>query len=399
MRTAVVAGHICLDIIPAIETLPSDGSLIVPGRLVTVGPAAVATGGAVSNTGLALHRLGIPTRLMGKIGDDLWGRAILDVVRSRDPELAAGMIVDPSGPSSYTVVINPPGRDRSFLHCPGSNDTFGADDVDPTWLAGADLFHFGYPPIMRRMYSDGGQELTALMARVRAAGVATSLDMAHVDVDSPAGKVDWGSLLAAVLPSVDFFLPNLDEALFMLDRDASGEIAARAGASNSAAVAGMDLLLALGERLSALGAAVVGLKLGDQGMLLCTSADGARIAQVGDGLLGDEWVGRVLYAPAFQVSVVGTTGAGDCAIAGFFAAVLRGAGPEAALTCAVAAGACNVEQADAISGVPDWDTLQARLARPWAQLPSLLDMSRWQPHERVWRGPQDRKVVLAAKPA
>ena len=46
--------------------------------------------------------------------------------------------------------------DRSFLHCPGANDTFGPEDIDVERLAGVSLFHFGYPPLMRRMYSDGG---------------------------------------------------------------------------------------------------------------------------------------------------------------------------------------------------------------------------------------------------
>jgi len=46
------------------------------------GAATVSTGGAVSNTGIALHRLGVPTRLMGKVGDDILGRAIPDVLRS-----------------------------------------------------------------------------------------------------------------------------------------------------------------------------------------------------------------------------------------------------------------------------------------------------------------------------
>ena len=33
-----------------------------------IGPATLATGGAVSNTGIALRRLGVRTRLMGKVG-------------------------------------------------------------------------------------------------------------------------------------------------------------------------------------------------------------------------------------------------------------------------------------------------------------------------------------------
>ena len=49
----VVAGHICLDIIP---TIPHERIEFEPGRLLQVGPAVLSTGGAVSNTGLALHR-------------------------------------------------------------------------------------------------------------------------------------------------------------------------------------------------------------------------------------------------------------------------------------------------------------------------------------------------------
>jgi len=83
---------------------------------------------------------------MGKVGDDILGRAILDFLRRHDPRLADGMIVAAGEPSSYTIVISPPGVDRMFLHCPGANDTFGAADVAYDRLGSARLFHFGYPP-------------------------------------------------------------------------------------------------------------------------------------------------------------------------------------------------------------------------------------------------------------
>src|SRR5512143_2007130 len=150
----VVAGHVCLDIIPAL-TGPPD---LRPGRLVVIGPSSVSTGGPVGNVGLALHRLGVPVRLMGKIGDDMFGRAVLEFLRARDPQLAEGMIVAPGETTSYSVVINPPGLDRTFLHCPGANDTFGAGDLPLERLAGARILHFGYPPLMRRLYEDGGVE-------------------------------------------------------------------------------------------------------------------------------------------------------------------------------------------------------------------------------------------------
>lgn len=62
-----MAGHICLDVIPAFKQgAASLGELLVPGKLVDVGPAVLATGGAVANTGLALHRLGVHTRLISR---------------------------------------------------------------------------------------------------------------------------------------------------------------------------------------------------------------------------------------------------------------------------------------------------------------------------------------------
>jgi sugar/nucleoside kinase (ribokinase family) len=411
LPTVVVAGHICLDIIPTIDTpaidtptidtpaidTPGHGSaLVTPGKLTNVGPAALATGGAVSNTGLALHRLGIPTRLMGKVGDDLFGRAIREIVSRRDPALAAGMIVAPASPSSYTVVISAPGFDRSFLHCPGANDTFCAADVDPVQVADAALFHLGYPPIMRRMFEENGAELRALLHSVQAQGVATSLDTAHVDPESAAGRVDWRSLLARVLPHVDFFLPSLDEVYAMLDP--AGFAAVRAtlhaalhAAPTLAAAAGIAKIRDLAATVLHMGAAVAAIKLGDQGIYLRTTADPARLARCGKLGLGPAWVGRELLAPAFQVTVVGTTGAGDCAIAGFFAALLRGHDPAAALTAAVAAGACNVEVADAISGIPTWDALQARVAAGWPRLPLAVALPGWHhdPTTGLWHGPAD----------
>ncbi|MGD8963569.1 MAG: carbohydrate kinase family protein, partial [Desulfobacterales bacterium] len=122
-----VAGHICLDIIPPFDNSKKKvDELFLPGKLIEVGPAIISTGGAVSNTGLALHRLGVPTTLMGKIGSDFFGKIILDLLNIRDPALTKGMIMSAKSNTSYTVVISPPGSDRVFLHFPGANDDFNA---------------------------------------------------------------------------------------------------------------------------------------------------------------------------------------------------------------------------------------------------------------------------------
>jgi sugar/nucleoside kinase (ribokinase family) len=125
LKSCIVAGHICLDVIPALLGTSDFESTFRPGRLLEAGPAVISTGGAVSNTGLAMHKLGINTQLMGKIGPDLFGQAILEVVKSHGGHLADGMHIVPGEASSYTVILNPPNVDRIFLHCPGANDTFG----------------------------------------------------------------------------------------------------------------------------------------------------------------------------------------------------------------------------------------------------------------------------------
>jgi len=70
--SAVAAGHLCLDIFPSFEQLPQGNfeSVFKPGRLIQVGVAQFSTGGPASNTGLALQRLGVPTRLVAKVGAD-----------------------------------------------------------------------------------------------------------------------------------------------------------------------------------------------------------------------------------------------------------------------------------------------------------------------------------------
>lgn len=391
----VVAGHICLDVIPTLEARRGGlDALLNPGKLVEVGPAVMSTGGAVSNTGLALHRLGIPTKLIGKVGDDLFGTAILDLLRRYDDALVDGMVIGQGECSSYTVVISPPGMDRMFLHCPGTNDTFGPDDVDIDQLAGAQIFHFGYPPVMHRMYTNGGSQLATLMERVRVDGLTTSLDMAYPDPSSEAGQVDWTALLERVLPHVDVFLPSLDEILFMLDRPRH-DVLSEAATGELAASVDSELISALADRLLDMGVAIVVLKLGSQGLYARTSSDGERLKSMGARAPkdADNWLGRELLVPCFRTNVVGTTGAGDCTIAGFLAGLMKGLTIEGVMTSAVAVGAFNVESPDATSGVPDWDTVQARVNAGWERLPLTLSLKGWQwdAGMGIWLGPNDKR--------
>jgi sugar/nucleoside kinase (ribokinase family) len=394
-RSAVVAGHICLDIFPGLAayTRAQFERMFLPGRLLVLEPVTLSTGGAVSNTGLSLHRLGIPTRLMGKVGDDLFGQAVRQIVDTHGPRLSDALVVDKRESTSYTVIINVPDRDRTFLHCPGANDTFGPDDVRYDVVAQAGLFHFGYPPVMRRMFEDGGAGLVEMFRRVKRLGVTTSLDMTLPDPNSPAGRPNWAAILEAVMPYVDIFLPSFEESLDMLHRESYDEVARTEGGGGVLRSVAPSMLSELGAELVAMGGKIVGLKLGDRGLYLRTASESA-INALGAARPSRPaaWADRELWISCFKVDVVGTTGAGDATIAGFLSALLRDMPPEEALTMAVAVGACNVEAADALSGVLSWEDTLQRVQSGWAQRELVLDAPGWRldARKRMWLGPSWR---------
>lgn len=382
----IVAGHICLDMIPDIGAV-KPSSLGVPGTLVNVGGILLTTGGAVANTGLALHRLGAAVKLMGKVGDDPFGRIIMEKLQQHGPELADGMIVGRGEQSSYSVVISPLGSDRIFLHGPGTNDTFAADDVSADSLDGAKLFHFGYPPLMKRMYADDGQELKKLLEKVKARGLTVSLDMSRPDPDSPAGKAAWPRVLRNALPYVDLFLPSWEETAFMLD-GIGGDKAPDEAPSGSR-------LAEFSGRLLDMGAAVVGIKIGEEGLYVRTTASRERFDAFGAGGPHDvdDWTGRELLAPCFVAEAAGTTGAGDSTIAGFLCGLLQGLSLEQTMTAAVGVGACSVEAIDATSGVIPWPDVMRRIESGWPRRTPVLPLPGWTRSGSggVWIGPHDKR--------
>jgi sugar/nucleoside kinase (ribokinase family) len=326
---------------------------------------------------------------MGKVGDDVFGQAVCELVRSYDPRLAEGMVVDQQAHTSYTVVLSPPGVDRFFLHHPGANDTFSARDVRYDQVAQVRLFHFGYPPIMRLMYTEGGTELTQIFRCVKESGVTTSLDMALPDPTSAAGRADWVSILKATMPYVDVFLPSIEEILYMLRRQTYQELYQAAGGPGFLGLITPELLSSMSQELLDIGAKIVVLKLGDRGLYLRT-ADRAAIEAMGHARPPDPaaWADKELWSACFKVDVVGTAGSGDSTIAGFLSALLRGLSPEPAVTAAVAVGACNVEAADTLSGVRPWEETMRRVAGGWARHELNLDAPGWRfdADHQLWVG-------------
>lgn len=265
-RTAVAAGHICLDITPVFHSGRGTqmDRILEPGKLIDVGAVDIHTGGAVANTGLAMQKLGIDTKLMGKIGDDALGKTILSILESH--HAAEGMIVDADATTSYSIVLAIPGIDRMFLHHPGANHTFSYDDLDFAEIAKADLFHFGYPPIMRNMYLDNGKELVRIFQKVHESGVLTSLDLAAIDPSSEAAQQNWEEILRQVLPYVDFFVPSIEELCMMIAPETYAKWLERANGSDVTGILSLSDILPLAEKLRSMGARNFLIKCGAPGL-------------------------------------------------------------------------------------------------------------------------------------
>ena len=374
MPEVVVAGHLCLDIIPA---LPGPVALR-PGTLTEVGAASFAAGGGVSNVGLSLLKLGVHPKLMGRIGRDAFGEALTSLLTAHAPDAADTLQIGGES-TSYTLVISPPDTDRSFLHHPGPNDLFAPTDVDLGVVEAAKIFYMGYPPLMKRFYEDGGEGLAKLFGKVKALGVTTALDMTLPDPEAASGRVDWQSFLARVLPFVDVFLPSIDETLFMLEPPRFTQPREPMPA---------PFLGDLAKRVLGLGAGVVGFKLGEDGFYIRTG-DEARLSTLGHATPPlKDWANRELWSPVFETTPKGTVGAGDATFAGFLAALLRGLGPEEAVMLATAVGACSVEAADATSGVRTWAETVARV-EDWPRASHQMPEGWRQGTRGVYHGPGD----------
>lgn len=368
-KKVIVAGHACLDITPLFpqnQQAAKLGNILSPGKLIQMEGVDIHAGGAVSNTGMAMKMLGADVCLMAKTGSDEFGKIISDIYAAQGAY--SGIIVQEGQNTSYSVVLALPGIDRIFLHDPGCNHTFSFEDLPKEKLLGTDLFHFGYPPLMKKMYEDTGSELVRMMKYMKAQGTATSLDLAFVDGESDAGAADWKEILSRVLPYVDFFVPSIEELCFMLDRDRYEAWKTKAGDEDiSFSLDVQRDIRPLADKCMELGAKVLLLKCGAPGLYYRTTEvkrlEGLETAL---GISAEDWSDREGFEASYQPKrVLSGTGAGDTTIAAFLTAMLEGYPFEMCIHLAAAEGASCVEAYDALGGIRPLKELASRIEKGW----------------------------------
>jgi sugar/nucleoside kinase (ribokinase family) len=288
----LVAGDCNVDLVLRGDVVPRFGQaeqLLDSGELVVGGSASIVASGVA--------RLGVATTLSARVGDDTFGRFMVDALHACGV-LTGSVAIDPDVPTGMSVILSAP-ADRAILTVPGTIPTLRAADV---LAALGDAAHVHVASYFLQPALAG--ELPDLFAELRSRGVTTSLDTNWDPAERWAG-------LADLLPVVDYLLPNLEEL--------------RAIALAVGAPAGDDESLAL--HLAGFGPRVA-VKAG--------AAGGWSVAA------GES----VLTAPGLPVDVVDTTGAGDSFDAGYLAALAYGVDDEAErLRWATTAGSLSTRAA------------------------------------------------------
>jgi sugar/nucleoside kinase (ribokinase family) len=322
MHSVLVAGHLCIDITPELADVPE----LVPGQLYEIGSAELTLGGCVANTGLALASVGVPTRVCSRVGNDPLGEIARRLLAEQGVDLE-GVTTTAGTATSYSIVLQLPGRDRTFWHHPGANAVFTGQEVS---LDGVDILHFGYPPLLPALLADDATPLLNLLKEARGRQITTSLDLAVVDRRSRAAEVDWRRVFARIMPYVDIATPSIDDLTSAL---------AIARTPND------DLVEEGARRLVDDGCAVAVVSAGARGAY-AVSAGADRLAAAGTALssVRSMWSSTAEWVPAVEPGLVlSTTGAGDAASAGLLYGLAQGTGIRRATRLAARFAAATIE--------------------------------------------------------
>jgi ribokinase len=288
-KPIVVVGSINMDLVARTRQIPR------PGETVTGLGFETTPGGKGANQAVAAARLGYPVEMIGMVGEDVFGQALLDNLSGAG--VCTNAVERVAGPSGVAPILLAENGENSIVVVPGANGKMDAAAVDRHAAlirsAGMVLCQLELPM----------ETVSHVLALCAEGGVLVMLDPA------PAAP-----LPDAIWHQVAWFTPNETEAAFFLGNESKPEDAAQQ-------------LLARGLR----------------GVVLKRGAEGAFVAVAGGK---GEWVN------AFPVEAIDTVGAGDCFNGAFAVALLEANDPWKAARFASAAAAISVTRRGAQASMP-----------------------------------------------
>ena len=297
-KPIVVVGSINMDLVAHTHQIP------VPGQTVIGTGFDTTPGGKGANQAVAVARLGYPVQMVGMVGDDVFGQALLDNLANAGVGTEA--VARVSGPSDVAPILVAESGENSIVVVPGANGKMDKAAVD---RQGALIRSAGMVLCQLELPLETVGHVLALCA---GAGVPVVLDPAPAAPlpDSAFRQVAW-------------FTPNETEAAFYLGNQPNSEAAAQ------------QLL-----------------QKGLKGVVLKRGSDGAYVAVAG----------KAAWVRPFPVKPVDTVAAGDSFNGAFAVALLEGNDPWAAARFASAAAAISVTRKGAQASMPSRADVEKFLA-------------------------------------
>jgi len=279
-KPIVVVGSTSLDFVAGASRIPVVGETIIGNTFNTF------YGGKGANQAVAAAKLGYPTAMIARVGDDAFGPQLQNALKTAGVD--AENVLQAAGPSGVALIMTGAKGENSIVVVPGANGKLSPQELQKheQILKNAGIFLAQLEIPLETV------EYLAEFAGKN--GIPLMLDPA------PARE-----LPASLLQHVSWITPNESETLTLL-RSSEKELAE-------------DRVHQAAEELLSRGVRNVVLKLGGRG---CLVAHG----------------GKMEFVPAYKVAAVDTTAAGDAFNGAFGVGLMRGQSPHdaAAFACAVA---------------------------------------------------------------
>lgn len=292
--------------VPPLARLPAAGELLVTDDFL------MQAGGCAANVAVALSKLGVDSRVVGKIGRDAFGDFVISTLAGYGIDVSFIGRSETEG-TAKTVIVPVTGDDRRYIHTVGANADLTGQDFAPAAMAGIDVVYLGGFLVLPGL---NPRAVVEFFGAAHHAGARTLLDVV-LPGDAKASMDD----LRRILPNVDFFLPNYDEAS-RLTGESDPEV--QAAVFHDA------------------GALTVIITMGAEGLLARAATGSSRVA-----------------APS--VDVVDGSGAGDAFAAGLIVGILEGWPLERSLLFASEVGALACTALGCTDGIPDRELVSSRL--------------------------------------
>ena len=260
--------------------------------------------GTAAAPSVNLAKLGVDVASVGRVGAD----AIGDFVRTTMTGYGVNvdhLLTDPDRQTSASLLPIRADGSRPALHVIGANAGLREEDVPWDVVAQAQVFHLGGLFVLPGI---DGEPAGRILQKAKELGLTTTVDF----LMSP--RPDAAELLEPVLPHVDYLMPNIEEAGWLVGTEDRAEIITW---------------------LHAKGVGCTVLTLG---------GDGVSVARNGEA---------ETVVPAFDVDVVDTTGCGDAFTSGFVSGLLEGLDLIAAADRGLACGSLVATGLGSDAGIVD----------------------------------------------